>query len=219
MTYKVNGIEDGEALSGQIIQTVIRKLPDNDGVFQTRFSSPTYPDIEPWGDFIEKSSTGYYYRGDWEIEDGIYESDPYGSPYPKIIENPIVEDFESDWWGTVVRKESKTVPAGTFNNAWHFVDKYEDSYGTWSFTEEIWFVPKVGIIQSTLVEEENGETIYSETVKLKSIRYGVPTSGMIPSDSSGLSVTGSKSLTPSDSTKKHPFGPFLRRKITNHSGQ
>jgi hypothetical protein len=217
LTYHIEAYDSEETppnLTAQITQTVLRELPDNRGVFQTRFSSPTYPDIEPWGDFIEKRSSGYYYRGDWEIEDGNYDPSPYpGPPYPTIIVEPVPQNFESDWWGPLVRQESVNVPAGTFNNAWHFVDEYEDPYSTWSFTEEFWFVPYVGIVQSTLVEEENGATIYSETVKLASIRYGVNTSGMFPPGTLSSSGATAKSLDPSDSTQKHPrFGLRQRRK-------
>lgn len=204
LTYHSEGFDPEETPSSfnmQWIQTVLREVPGKPGIFQTKSSVPDLPN-ESGGEFIEKDGSTYYDRGWWEVEGGIYTE--RWDDHDKIVANPLSQGFISDWWGTAQRQELVTVPAGTFQ-AWYFVEEFPDS------KSEIWFVPNIGVVKEVYFYKEDGVTVSKYwTNELTSIRYGVDTSGMVPSGQFGMS---SKSLRPSDPTpKNHRFSLHPRRK-------
>lgn len=175
--------------------SIYKILSEEAGVFKTQNTYSIDPGYAH-GEFIEKSTDGcYYFRGEWETdESGWMYPEP---PYPIIIRNPVDVGFTSGIpeYGTIVKKETITVPAGTFEA---FVFEANLGYGSNTDIYTYHFVPYIGMVHFTNVETEAGETVLSIEKSLTSYylsdpvddyvaNYVKPGVGVTPNSTTSLS--------------------------------
>jgi hypothetical protein len=126
------------------------------------------------GDYIQKKGDDYYQYGDWEGAKVHWED-----PSQLIIRNPLYESFISPKWNqTVTGRETVSVTAGTFNAAWVFEGRFENSSSSWGAYTQIWkdwFVPYLGLVKATeiCIRRSDGAIVYSLVSQLKSSAAGV----------------------------------------------
>lgn len=160
------------------------------GLYKTQTTATISGLSEIFGEFIEKNEDGKYYdRGWWEVG----EEEMYLPDYDVIISNPVDIGFNCFWYGEIVRKESVTVPAGTFD-AWVFVDTYGNEIDGVTDTY-YYFVPHIGIVKETSIKTEGGEITFSLTRSLTSYYLSSSaSSSSLVNPSVNISATSNSSL-------------------------
>lgn len=130
-----------------------------------------------YGDYIEVNADGNYYeRGDWEPGYDPYWYDP---PYDIIVSNPLSIGSKSDWWGEVIRQETVSVSAVTYN-AWVFryYDSWTNESGVRVDEDYTYYVPNLGVVKREALSTLNGKNIFSLTLSLSSYSFGASKSSL-----------------------------------------